>query len=151
MRSLIFLLLFSSQAFGAYYIKTDGTQAPIESFDPNGYLGPNLMPGVVLPYVNLDQAFMDDADLQNSIITFDGNHIELHNSNFSNATVTILPSEHISLDGSNFFNAEIDIDSGHLRLNDSNFQNTRGSLYSSDGDLGYSNFSNSNINIFICA
>ena len=47
MRSLIFLLLFSSQAFGAFYIKTDGTQAPIESFDTNGYLGPNLMPGVV--------------------------------------------------------------------------------------------------------
>ena len=109
LRLSAYLFFFVSlNSFGAYYVKTDGTQAPIESFDPNGYLGPNLMPGVVLPYVNLDQAFMDDADLQNSIITFDGNHIELHNSNFSNATVTILPSEHISLDGSNFFNAEID-------------------------------------------
>ena len=149
MRSLIFLLLFSSQAFGAFYIKTDGTQAPIESFDTNGYLGPNLMPGVVLPYVNLDQAIMHDADLQDSIITFDGNYVELHNSNFSNATVTILPSEYIELYGSNFFNAEININSNHLRLNDSSFQNTRGSLYSNDADLGYSNFSNSNVNIFM--
>tara|TARA_B110000879_G_scaffold197817_1_gene268935 strand:- start:323 stop:1087 length:765 start_codon:yes stop_codon:yes gene_type:complete len=149
MRSLIFLLLFSSQAFGAFYIKNDGTGAPIETYDRNVYLGPNLMPGVVLPYVNLDSAIMHDADLKNSIITFDGNFIELHNSNFSNATVTILPSEYIELYGSNFFNAEININSNHLGLGDSNFQNTRGSLYSNDADLGYSNFSNSNVNIFM--
>ena len=152
LRYYLFLIYFHSTFLGAaFYQDTNGVLiGPIQDIDGNAhpYSGPDLLPNVVLPSIDLTEAVLSDADLQSSDLNQSIlSDVLLQEANLSTSNFNEVDFWNINLFLSNSNNSyfyQADFSLGELSFADFSMSNLSGADFWY-AILWYTNFSNANL------